>query len=207
MIRILWSDRRGATLVEFALILPALCVVLLAIFELGYRSYAASVVQGALHDAARMATVGGVSQAQIDAQVRQRLNTFARTSTVTISSTSYYEFTGVRRAETVTGDTAPLGAYNRGDCFEDANGNNRYDLDRGRTGMGGADDIVRYEVTMTYRRILPVARFLGWSDMETIQANTVLRNQPFSGRVINVQRLREIESPAGSNNWVVGPCT
>lgn len=184
-IRKLRTDARGATIVEFAMILPALCVLLLGIFELGYRSYAASLIQGALHEAARMATVGGIPMTTIDAHVKQRLSNFATNSTVTTQTTSYYDFAGVAMPEKITQDTAPLGSYNAGDCYEDANGNSSYDLDRGRSGMGNADDIVRYQITMTYPRILPVASFLGWSSTETIVSNTVLRNQPFAGRSIS----------------------
>jgi Flp pilus assembly protein TadG len=182
ILRSLRGDARGATLVEFAMILPALCVLLLAIFELGYRSYAASVLQGALHEAARMATVGGVSQAQIDARVRQRLSNFTNNGTVTITTSSYFDFAGVRMPERITSDTTPIGTYNVGDCYEDTNNNNQFDLDRGRGGLGGADDIVRYEVSFAVPRMFPIDRFLGWSASETISGNTVLRNQPFAGR-------------------------
>lgn len=178
------GDTKAATIVEFAMILPALCVLLLGIFELGYRSYAASIVQGALHEAARMATVGGVTMTQIDNRVKQRLSNFATNSTVTTRTTSYYDFAGVGRPEKITSDTAPFGTYNATDCFEDANGNGSYDLDRGRSGQGNADDIVRYEVSMSFRRIVPIGGFLGWSDNETITANTVLRNQPYAGRAV-----------------------
>ncbi len=185
IIRKIRTDQSGATLVEFAMILPALCVLLLGIFELGYRSYAASIVQGALHEAGRMATVGGVSMTAIDTHVKQRLSNFATTGTVTTQTTSYYDFAGVAMPEKITQDTAPLGSYNAGDCYEDANGNSAYDLDRGRGGMGNADDIVRYEITLTYPRMFPIARFLGWSSNETITSNTVLRNQPYAGRSIS----------------------
>ncbi len=177
-------ETRGATIVEFAMILPALCVLLLGIFELGYRSYAASIVQGALHEAARMATVGGVTMPQIDARVRMRLSNFANNATVTTQTTSYYDFAGVSKPEKITSDTAPFNTYNSTDCFEDANGNGVYDVDRGRTGMGNADDIVRYQISLTFNRIVPIGRFLGWSDTETITANTVLRNQPYAGRTV-----------------------
>lgn len=181
--RALRSNARGATLVEFAFILPALCVLLLAIFSLGYRSYAASILQGAIQEGARMATVGGVTQEQIDARVRYRLSNFAGSrSTITITTSSYYDFTGVSMPERITSDTTPIGTYNPGDCYEDANNNGTFDLDRGRSGLGGADDIVRYQVTMTYPQIVPIGRFLGWGDTETITASTALRNQPFGGR-------------------------
>ena len=182
-IRRLGRDESGVTIVEFAMILPALCVLLLGIFELGYRSYVASVVQGALHEAERMATIGGVSMTTIDNHVRQRLSNFASQGTVTTATSSYYDFAGVSMPEKITQDTAPIGSYNAGDCYEDANNNSAYDLDRGRAGMGNADDIVRYQVSITFPRIVPIGAFLGWSTHQTITSNTVLRNQPYAGRV------------------------
>jgi Flp pilus assembly protein TadG len=181
--RRLARDDRGVTLVEFAMILPVLVVLLLGIFELGYRSYVASVLQGALHEGARMATVGGITQAQIDARVRTRLRSFAHNATITIRTSSYADYAGVRQPERITQDTEPLNQYNAGDCYDDSNGNSRWDADRGAAGLGNADDIVDYEVTITYRRLFPVGGFLGWGDDETIASNTVLRNQPYAARV------------------------
>jgi Flp pilus assembly protein TadG len=164
-------------------------MLLLGLLDLGYRSYAASMVQGALHDAARMATVGNFTLTQIDNRVKARLANFATSSTVTTSTTSYYDFTGVSQPEKIVGDTAPLNSYNSGDCFEDANGNNSYNTDRGRDSTGGADDIVRYQVTISFPRIVPLGGFLGWGNTQTITQNTVLRNQPFAGRAININRI------------------
>jgi Flp pilus assembly protein TadG len=182
-------DARGATIVEFAIVLPVLCVLVLGLLDLGYRSYATSMVQGALHDASRMATVGNSTLAQIDARVKARLANFANSSTVTTSTTSYYDYSGVSQPEKVVGDTAPIGSYNSGDCFEDANGNDAYDTDRGRASTGGADDIVRYQISITYPRIIPMGGFMGWSNTQTITQNTVLRNQPFAGRSISINRI------------------
>lgn len=179
-------DRSGVTIVEFAMVLPVLCVLLMGTFDLGYRSYTASVLQGALREAARMATVGGVSMDQIDARVRLRLSDFARHSTVATSASSYTEFADVGQPETITGDTAPFGQYNPGDCFEDANGNGNYDLDRGRAGLGQADDVVRYRASITYPAMFPVGALLGWGAQETVSAETMLRNQPYAGRATGV---------------------
>jgi Flp pilus assembly pilin Flp len=175
-------DARGATIVEFAMILPVMCAMLVGVVDLGYRSYVASIVQGSLHEAARMGTVGGVSTDAIAARVRTRLRDFSRNATITVTTRSYAEFTGVRTPETISQDTVPLGQYNVGDCYQDFNGNQQYDLDRGRTGMGGAEDVVHFEVRMVYPRIVPVGGFFGASDNVTIEQNTVLRNQPFGGR-------------------------
>jgi Flp pilus assembly protein TadG len=182
----LGPDARGVTIVEFAMVLPVLCILLMGLFDMGYRSYAQSVVQGALHEAARMATVGGFTNEQIDAHVRQRLSAFMSSAELQTRTQSYFDFTGVRQPERIVQDTPPLGQYNPGDCYEDANNNGQYDLDRGRDGTGNAEDVVRYEVTFSYPRMFPVGRLLGWTDDVTIVSNTMLRNQPFATRPTGV---------------------
>jgi len=181
-LRALRRDRKGATLVEFAFIAPVLCMLLLGVVDLGYRSYVTSVIQGALHEAARIATVGNVPTETIETHVQDRLRAFSRNATVETTTRSYTDFHGVGIPETITQDTAPIGVYNPGDCFQDYNRNGQYDLDRGRDGLGGAEDVVYFEVTMSYPRIVPVGGFFGWSDQVTITQNTLLRNQPFAGR-------------------------
>lgn len=183
-LRALRRDEGGATIVEFALILPVLSVLLLGVLDLGYRSYVTSIIQGSLHEAARMATVGGVPTSAIEAHVRNRLRDFAGNATITTTTRNYSDFTGVKSPEPITNDTAPFGEYNQGDCFTDVNGNGTYDLDRGRGGLGGAEDVVHFEVEMTYPHIVPIGNFLGngWSDNVTITQNTLLRNQPYAGR-------------------------
>ena len=175
-------DARAATIVEFALILPVLCMMLLGTLDLGYRSYVSSVVQGALHDAARMATVGNVTTAQIQTYVQNKLQAFSRNATITTTTRSYSDYSGVSTPERITSDTAPVGVYNQGDCFEDANGNGTYDADRGRSGTGGSEDVVYFEVSMTYPQLIPVGRLFGWSTNVTTTQNTVLRNQPYAAR-------------------------
>ena len=183
---VLRRDSSGAAIVEFALILPVMCVLLLGTLDLGYRSYVNSIIQGSLHEAARMGTVGGIPTSAIETRVRDRLRDFSRNATITVTTQSYSEFSGVRTPETITQDTAPIGTYNSGDCFEDANGNGSFDLDRGRSGMGGAEDVVHVEVTMTYPHIVPVGKLLGWSGNVSVTQNTVLRNQPYAGRNTSV---------------------
>ena len=189
LLRRLRRDSKAVTIVEFAMVAPVMLLLLLGLFDLGYRAYASSVLQGALHDAARMATVGGYSLAQIDARAKTRLSNFATRSTVTTATASYYEFSGVSQPEKIVGDTAPTNSYNPGDCFEDVNGNNGYDTDRGRSGTGNADDIVRYRVTINFTRIFPLGYLLGWPPTQSLSSETVLRNQPYAGRSQTVNRI------------------
>lgn len=189
LLRRLRRDSKGVTIIEFAMVAPIILLLLLGLFDLGYRTYASSVLQGSLHDAARMATVGGYSMTQIDTRVKTRLSSFATRSTVTTAAASYYEFSGVSQPEKIVGDTVPLNSYNPGDCFEDVNGNNGYDTDRGRGGTGNADDIVRYRVTITFPRIFPLGYLMGWPSTQTLTQETVLRNQPYAGRSMTTNRI------------------
>jgi len=88
----------------------------------------------------------------------------------------------VGKPEKITTDTAPLGSYNSGDCYEDANGNGSYDMALGSDGLGGADDIVYYEVTVSMPRIFPMAKMLGWSATQSTKATTIVRNQPWANQ-------------------------
>ena len=181
-LKALGRDTGGATIIEFAMMLPVACILLVGTFDLGYRSYVTSIVQGALHEASRMATVGGVPMEDIEAHVEGRLQEFSRGATIETSTQSYADFMGVNMPEPITQDTAPLGTYNDGDCFRDMNGSGEWEPDRGTGGMGGSEDVVRFEVRMTYPRLFPMGGLLGWSDEVEVVQNTVLRNQPFAGR-------------------------
>lgn len=181
--RRLRRDAEGATIIEFAIILPVLSMLLLGTFDLGYQSYVGSIVQGSLHEASRMATIGNVPITDIQAHVERRLQEFSDDATITTTTRSYTDFNGVSVAEPLTTDIAPIGTYNAAtDCFRDINGNGQFDLDQGKGGMGGSEDVVYFEVRMTYPRLFPVGSFFGWSDNATITQNTVLRNQPYAGR-------------------------
>lgn len=176
------ADRRGVAVVELAMVAPAMCLTLLAFTDFGYRIYVESQLQGALQEAARMATVGDKTGAQIDAKLNGNLAVFSSGATVVIDKKAYSEFSGVGKPEKITGDTVPLNQYNPGDCFEDANPNGVYDADRGRGGLGSPEDVVNYSVTMTFPRMVPLGGFLGLPDTQTIKASTVLRNQPYAAR-------------------------
>ncbi len=52
----------------------------------------------------------------------------------------------------------------------------------GASGQGGADDAVLYTMTVSYKRMFPMAGMLGWPSQQTITASTVLRNQPYSSQ-------------------------
>lgn len=179
-------NQDGATLVEFGFVAPILAFTVMGLFDLGYQMYVSSVVEGSVHQAARTATVGGVTGGQIEQQVRDQLFVFSKNAQIDVTQKSYQEFTDVRKPEKIVTDTAPFGEYNIGDCYEDANGNGSYDTDRGRGGFGSAEDVVDYEVSISYPRLFPMAGLLGWSQDAEIKRSTLLRNQPFAARTTGV---------------------
>jgi hypothetical protein len=188
LLRSLSADRRGATMVEFAFVATPLFMILLGLTDFGYRCYAAAIVEGTLQQAARMATVGNKTDSQIDTFVTTKLNSFNSGATVTITKSNYYQFSNVGKSEKLLTDSAPLGVWNTGDCYEDLNNNGKWDSVAGRNGLGGSDDIVFYKVDFVFSRLVPLGGFLGWSNTETISANTVMRNQPYAVQSIPIQK-------------------
>jgi len=181
-LRRLGRDQRGVNIVEFAFILAPLLTVLLVILDFGYRMYLEVVVEGTLNKAARQATIGGVSPANIDSLVRSQLVAFSKNAEITIDKQSYYQFSGVGKPEKILTDTAPLGVYNKGDCWEDSKPNGVYDSSQGSEGLGGSDDIVYYSVKVDFPRLVPLGGFLGFAPTETVEGKTVLRNQPYGAQ-------------------------
>lgn len=183
------DDAHGMALVEFAIILPVLMLMILGFMDLGHRMYYSSQIQGTLHRAARLATVGDKTQTQIDDFVKSKLQQLSKNPTIVITKRSYEDYGGVKKAEKIITDTVPIGVYNKktstqaGDCHEDVVQNGVFDTDRGKNGLGGADDVVFYEVALTHRRLFPMYGLLGWSQNQTIRVNTLLKNQPYAAQI------------------------
>ena len=177
-LRALASDRTGATVVEFALVLPVLAITLMGLFDMAYNLYAASVTEGAVQKSARDATIQGASTAIQDTAIRTSVQQVVPGATVTISRKAYASFAKIGQAEDFT-DANGDGRCNGGEPFEDVNGNRIWDADRGSAGQGGARDAVLLTVTATYRRAFPIGSFIGLPADNSLSSVAVLRNQPF----------------------------
>lgn len=187
-LRGLSDDTRGATLVEFAIILVPLCILLLGGLDLAYQSYVRSLLQGALNDVARSAAVEspsiacgtGTVEEKIECAIERKVDMVARNATYEVEMQSFYEFSGVGRSEKLTTDHNDNGEYDEGDCWQDLDEDETFDTDAGREGLGGADDVVFYKVTLTMPRIVPIDSFLTGGDHYSITARTAIRNQPYA---------------------------
>lgn len=179
------ADENGATIVEFALLLPVLMVLLLGLFDMAYNLYSASVLQGAIQSAARDSTIEGATPASLDAKVEHAVHNVVPNATLQFERKSYTSFSDVGMAEDfsdLNGDTI----CNDGEPFEDVNGNKTWDSDRGNAGVGGARDAVLYTVDVSYPRAFPVGGFIGLSDEQSLSVSTVLRNQPYDDQAVQV---------------------
>jgi Flp pilus assembly pilin Flp len=187
-LRRLRRDTIGATIVEFAIILGPMCALILGGLDLGYQTYLRSVVQGALNDVARSASMeapdlnctGDTIKDKIGCAIKGRSDIVARNATYQVTMRNYYQFSAVGRPEKLVTDYNGNGQYDSGDCWEDLNENGTHDVDAGRDGVGGADDVVFYNVTVTMPRLFPLQGLIGAPDHYTINAQAALRNQPYA---------------------------
>ena len=174
------SDEEGATLVEFAMIAPAFFLMLMGLFDFGMQIYAQSVMQGAVHSAARNTSLenGAGKLAAIDDAVARQVTKIAPRSNITFERKNYASFSDIGRPEDFT-DTNNNSRCDNGEPFEDINRNNVWDRDRGATGVGGARDAVLYTASARFDRLFPFYAMMGLSPQSTVTGRTVLRNQPY----------------------------
>ena len=185
MMRLLSKDTRGATIIEFAIILPAMLTLICGTIELGHMILARQVLEGAVVEAARKAT------ASLETNESQR-NVIMRTSIesqmalfptapgqqINIATTVYADFS-TAYPETYE-DSNHNGQYDAGEPYVDRNQNGHWDNATPKAGtLGGPGDVVSYTVTFPKRLLFAyVGRFIGHSNgVIPLKATTVVRNE------------------------------
>lgn len=179
-------DEEGGTLVEFAIIAPVFLMLLMGIFDFGHITYVRSILNGAMQAAARDSALENAAIAGntdvIDNKLRasiQNLSNSIKHDDIKIERVSYFSFDDVNRPEAFT-DSNGDSQCNNNEVFEDENANGVWDSDIGEDGLGGARDVVVYNVAVTYDRLFPLYRMLGTSQSITLASSTVLQNQPYA---------------------------
>ncbi|WOE74079.1 TadE/TadG family type IV pilus assembly protein [Alterisphingorhabdus coralli] len=185
--------RKGATLIEFAIIAPTFLLLLMGAFDIGYSVFLRATLAGSVAEAARSSTLetapGSVNA--IDAEVTSQMQNINNSAQLTFERTSYYDFADIARPEVIVTDDNSDGFCDPGETFDDENGNGNWDADLGEAGIGGPRDIVLYRVTMTYPRIFPLYGLLGISQTGQMVHESVLRNQPYGQQDIPPEVSRE----------------
>ena len=80
------SDQRGAAAVEFALLVPFLCLLLFGVIDFGYMLNRDTMINNAAREGVRTASVGG-SSAEVVQTVQDYLPAMPGTLTVTVTCT------------------------------------------------------------------------------------------------------------------------
>jgi len=177
------ADRAGAALIEFAIIMPVLLMLIMGTMEFGLQIYLRAVLEGVMQQAGRNTSLesGSTNLSAIHTLVEGRVKTIMPSATVTPTRKTYQSFSNVGKPEDFV-DTNANGIHDATECFTDVNGNGTYDTDLGKSGTGGANDVVEYTETVTYNSLIPAGRYLGISPTTSISATTILRNQPYNAQ-------------------------
>lgn len=184
----LFRDRSGVAAMEFGLVAPVMALFMMGIGDLLYGIYAQSILMGAVQKAGRDSTLQQNTTAAatlaIDTAVMTMVKSMAPAATYVSTRENYTTFSLVDKPEPFTDSatTGTVGVRDPGECYSDINGNGQWDADAGRSGVGGASDVAQYTITVTYPRVFPVAKLLGWSANATISAQTLLKNQPYAAQ-------------------------
>jgi Flp pilus assembly protein TadG len=197
------KNQRGATVTEFALILAPLCVMIMGTMEVGYQAYVRSVTLGAVETLTRAVTLQNADASVGETELRAQIRRVAPSATVDIVRGSVNRYNSFGTLERLTQDlnnngildgpvdTDGNGVKDKSDCWEDVDNNGvRNIVTTGANSIGGADDIVKYTVTVTYDRLLPINRFIGGSSRTGTQASTVVRRQPFEAQTAPTIRCK-----------------
>lgn len=191
LFRTLRRDKRGNTIVEFAIVAPVMVLTMMGLGDLLHQTYAQSVLDGAIQKAGRDSAIqGGANQtAQVDDKVMTMVRRVA--SDATFVSTRRNESTFTRVGPEAFTDAPPYnGVRDPGECYDDVNNNGVWDANPGRNGQGGASDVTIYRIVVTYRRPFPVWGMLGQPDTQTIAAQTLLKNQPYASQAVTTAPTR-----------------
>jgi Flp pilus assembly pilin Flp len=181
-IRHLIKNESGASAIEFALAAPIFFMLMMGVFDVTYSMYMRSILNGVVEQAGRNASLEIVDPAVIDAQVEREIARINGQATIAFTRRTFENFIEIDIPEELV-DANNNGLREPGECFIDRNSNGIWDTISGDDGLGGADDVVRYDATLTYRRLFPMWSLVGLEPNEVIVATTILRNQPFAADV------------------------
>ncbi|MFQ5467553.1 MAG: TadE/TadG family type IV pilus assembly protein [Kiloniellaceae bacterium] len=179
------SCRKGASLMEFALLTPAVIMGLAGVIDFMMVGFVTSLMEGGLQDASRLGRTGFVPVAiSRDQAILDRIaaNTIGLVdiSQVTVTYTIYPGFDSIGKPEPFN-DASPFnGVYDLGETYTDVNGNGMWDNDMGVAGLGGPGDVVLYRVNYQWKLLTPiVGSFFGADGKVPIDISVAVRNEPF----------------------------
>lgn len=172
----------GATIVEFAIVLPLFLVFLIGIMDVGQMVYGKSVLTGAVHRAARASATETRNIKLADDSVLDAIRPVLPGVTIETKRTSYYDFADVGRSEKWNDANANSRCDNN-EVYTDENRNGQWDEDIGKANdAGNANDVVVYSVTARFNPVFKVPFAPERWSQRTLTATAVVKNQPFGNQ-------------------------
>ena len=180
-LRALLADRRGAAAVQFAVLAPALLLMVVGSFEVAIALFVSGTMESAVLAASRYGVTGftenGVSREdRIRQIIADRTLGFVDMDTAEIRTLVYSSFAQIGEPEPFT-DENGNGAHDAGEPFNDVNGNGQWDDDMGTAGLGGPGDIVLYDIAYETGSITRL--FTPIFGRIVHRAAVAVRNEPF----------------------------
>ena len=180
-LRHLGCDNRGATAIEYAFVLPILMLIVMGTGYFGQMFYGRALLNGAVRQAARDATLEDASTTTLDQNVKNVISPALPGVTVTSTRKAYYDFTDIGRAEKWT-DSNNNRVCDNGEPYTDENGDGSWNADIGEAGNGDAGDVILYTVTATYSPLFNVPFMRNMWGRVSITSSAIRRNQPWAAQ-------------------------
>jgi hypothetical protein len=182
----------GAAALEFALVLPPLCLILVGMFELSMLMFTQASMEGALREAARLGMTGNVPDpADREDQILGIIDNYTLNlldmDDATITFLVYPNFGDVAGREDYTEKGGDPCRFDSGtDSGWAPHGTNDDDDDGvwddggADCGVGDAEQIVQYTVEYDWHVMTPfMAPVFGNNGKVHLKASIVLRNEPW----------------------------
>lgn len=181
-LRRLARDERGVYAIEFAILAPVMCLMMMGGYDLLHRNYVQDVLDGEMQKVARDSALEGapIRLPEIDARMQKMVKIVSYDATAQVTRTSYPSFLSAKAERFI--DENDNGTYDKGECFDDINDNKAWDKDPGKKNQGGANDVTKIRTVIKFPRLFPMHSMLGWEKTQTLASETMLKNQPFAAQ-------------------------
>lgn len=187
----LWGDIRGAAALEFAMIVPVFILIIFGTIEFSIILFTKAAMEGATSVTSRLGKTGyreaGMTrQDMLIALLEERTHGILDPERIEIETLIYENFSDIGQPEPLIIDKNGNGVYDAadGDMYQDINGNGAWDADMGVAGLGGAGDIVVYNVHYPWGVKTPImSTFLADENGNyPLNVSVVVRNEPYGNK-------------------------
>jgi hypothetical protein len=172
---------RGATAVEFALVLPVLLLTTIGTIEIAIVLFVGSSMEAAVIEASRFGITGGedgmTREERVLDIVQDRTYGLLDMAQVGLDTLVYSSFADIGKPKPWT-DENGNGSWDAGEPWTDVNGNAQWDPDMGEAGLGGPSDIVVYRLSYDWGVVTPMMSELLGGSVHHVSSIAV-RNEPY----------------------------